>query len=95
MVTDILSDKRMITRISSATIPDEWDWMVDDLFGITKIVAYEEHGGATRFAVYVGDDIQWRVPAHSMVVEYGTAPTTEEQDAKTELFLYPQGRGDG
>ena len=77
-IPTIMEDDRTITRISSATIPDEWDWIVGGLSGVTKIEPYEEYGWGSMvdfLAVYVGDEIRWRVPAASFIIEY--APTEE------------------
>lgn len=94
-MTDILSDDRDIVAINH--IGGEYFWRVgfDD---VTKIVAYPENGQSAQvpwFAIYVGDEIRWRIDAQGMMVEYGTAPTTEELDAKMEAFLNPPSMRDG
>ena len=67
-ISDIMHDERLIEQIWFG--PDYW--IVGNL-GVTKIEPYEEHGWGsmvTWFAVYVGDEIACRVPAHSMNVSY-------------------------
>ena len=70
-IPDIMDDKRPILEISS-THPEGAFWSVND-GGITKIEPYEEHGWGsmvTWFAVYAGDEILFRVPAATMVVQH-------------------------
>ena len=70
-IPTIMDDKRTIEHIG-CVFPNG-GWYEVGTFGVTKIEPYEEHGWGsmvTWFAVYVGDEIACRVPAHSMNVSY-------------------------
>ena len=73
-IPDILIDKRTIESIGSEMNPEVWGWSVGGSSGTTSITCYAEYGGAAWFAVYVGDEIRWRVPASDMVVKYAPGP---------------------
>ena len=80
MTTDIRDDGRTIQSISSVTSPAEYGWHVGGPSGTTAIVPYPEAGQmaeVTWFAVYVGDELRWRVPAHDMIVEYAPGPQAD------------------
>jgi len=75
MTTDIRDDGRAIKSIGSAPWPADWGWLVG-YQGVTKIEPYPESGQmaeVTWFAVYVGDEIRYRVPAATFIVKYAPA----------------------
>ena len=75
-IPDILIDERTIMKISTVHTQG-FEFSIGELSVTTKIEPYEDSGGfyGAWFAVYVGDEIRWRVPAAGMVVEY--APDEE------------------
>ena len=80
MTTDIRDDTRTIQSISSVTSPEFYGWHVGGPSGTTTIVPYPECGQMAEvawFAVYVHDEIRWRVSAHDMVVEYAPGPQAD------------------
>jgi len=80
MTTDLHDDERTINSIGSVTSPEHWGWHVGGPSGTTRIEVYFEPGQMTRvpwFAVYVGNEIRWRVPASDMVVEYAPGPQAD------------------
>lgn len=76
-LSTILEDEREIERLSFGTGPADVSIVVG-LAGVTKIVAYGEPGQGAYvpyFAVYIGEHLNDRVPAHMVVVSYKEAST--------------------
>lgn len=78
----IAEDKRPIKGIYRVyegwkTVEYWIDSAMDGHNVVSRIEAYEEFGETGPvpwFAVYVGDSIRWRIPAHMVTVEYAEAP---------------------